>query len=353
MKLRVGLLLLAVVGLLAWIWGRGQVPSTGSPQHKAPPGGRPIAVSQERNALSVLRAAPEAVERGPKKVTQPLVRELCVQDANGEVVQHLALVLYCSDTSSPLPGGSVITGEDGCVQVSLCSDPEAVTCARISDPRHRPATAWVLDSTESSYDVALAAPALVSGEVRGPGGDAIAGAQLWMEAQDPDRWSAPPFLQMRVRSDEHGGFRFVAARPVPCDPCVRDEQDCELQRRVDEPDAPVPGTIWIRHPAHGLKAVPIADDWGAMMPIVMDGRRAGLGGELTGHGAQRAKIMLRHETRRRDRQVTNVDASGQFEFWGLGAGAYELSVFLDGQRMMRIPQVDVGDTLSLRLQNPE
>lgn len=351
MRLRIGLVLVVLAGLLAWMLAGSQ----GVSKHAENLPSRRRAPLRLGDAKGL---GPSALPRArevdaPRKLAKALLRELCVRDAQGDPVSDLALVLYCSDTSRPLSGGFVITDEDGCVKVQLCADPEALTCARLRDAGHRPTKAWILRPEETSFEFSLAAPAVVTGQLRTGGQEAVVGAQLWFEPEDPDPWSAPPFVQMRLKSDAQGAFFFVAARPLPCDPCVRDEQDCELQRRVDEPDAPVPGTIWIRHREHGLKAVPMPQQWGAMDPVVLDGRRTSLRGELAGPGAKRAKLMLVHATRRKDRQVTKVDDKGVFEFAGLGSGNYELSVFLDGDALLRISKAKAGDTLSLTLPRQE
>lgn len=300
--------------------------------------------------------APQEVPDAPV-VAAPEKRRVCVNSAEGEPAIGLSLVFYCSDTSARMPGGSGITDEDGCLETQLCASSEALTCARVRDGRARPAQAWVLDPEHSSFDLRLAEPAVVSGELRDPARRPVEAAEIWFEAQDPDRWSAPPFAQMQLRSDAQGAFRLVAARPAPCDPCVRDEEDCELSRRVDEPDAPVAGSLWIRHPEHGLAVVPMRKTWGAMAPIEMDGRRAELRGQLSGlpsgqasgQAAARVKLMLSSSTHRLDRQVTHADAKGRFIFAGLGPGDYALSVFLDGKVVMRRAPVRKGELLSLSL----
>lgn len=246
-----------------------------------------------------------------------------------------------------MPGGSAITDEDGCVQTSLCKDADAVTCARVRDGGHRPAKAWVLDPSSAAFELTLAPPAEVIGRIEDPAGGSVAKAQVWFEAEDPDRWSAPPFVQMQLRSDQAGRFRFAAARPLPCDPCVRDEQDCELQRRVAEPDAPLPGTLWIRHPEHGLKSVVMPGVWGEMKPIVLDGRPSRVTGELRGQGERLAKVMIRHRVHRRDRQVLQIQGEGHFEFLGLGEGDYDVSVYVDGKQVAQASSVRPGDALSL------
>lgn len=289
---------------------------------------------------------PSAKPQAPRAKTR---RQLCVQDDKGQAVTQLALVLYCSDTSAPLSGGSVITDEEGCAEISLCPDPEALTCVRPRGSDHRPAGAWVIDPDLGSDRFLLASPAIVHGRLIDGSDQAVIDAQLWFEAEDRDRWSAPPFAKMRIHSDAQGAFRFVAARPLPCDPCVRDEEDCALQRRVDELDAPVAGKIWIRHPEHGLKAVPMPEQWGALDDLVMDGRPARIHGRLSGQGRRSAKLMLRHQRHRQDRQVTKSDEDGGFDFDGLGPGDYELSVFVDGQPVLRSAPVRRGEMLELSL----
>lgn len=348
MRLRIGLILGCLLGLLLWFWGRQ------APAPKVLKGSKRGTLSkiQDRPASRQLLsprpsqapAAGKAAAAGHRNSTR-----ICVQDANGDAVAQLSLVLYCSDTSAPLPGGLLSTDEEGCTQAPLCADPEVLTCARLVDSQHRPAKAWVLDSQAASNAFSLASPALVRGRLVDPSGRGLEGAQLWFEAEDPDRWSAPPFVQMRTRSDAQGDFRFVAARPLPCDPCVRNEEDCALQRRVDERDAPRTGMIWIRHAGHGLLSVPMAEHWGSMDSVVMDGRPAQLQGHVSGDGASRAKLMLRHREHRLDRQVIKADAQGAFAFYGLGSGSYELSIFVDGELLRKESPVQKGDDLELGL----
>lgn len=350
MKRRVFLALLVLISLAFWIWRQEQKPAL-----KLAPSPSPSTLRSEvgtRPALDARVQGPLSTTQAKASASAPAHRakgRICVSDAKGRAAAELPLVLYCSDTSAPLPASAGMTDEDGCFETYLCQNPEAVTCVRIPDARHRRREAWVLDSASSTFEYQLASPAIVSGQIQDASGVPVKGAKIWFEAQAREPWTAPPFAQMQAQSDAQGAFRFVAARPAPCDPCVRDEQDCELSRRVDEADAPVPGTLWIRHAGHGLKAVPMPLAWGAMEAVVLDGRRAWIRGQLTGVEPDRVKLMLSARGHRRDRQVGQLDAQGSFEFTGLGEGDYRLTVFVDGSPVLREDALRQGQVLSLDL----
>lgn len=349
-----------ILGACALLVGMGVLWGGLEPDTKAPagPNKRSSArrTTQRMRLPGVKKRDPQVddVPALPSKVERPVIQhELCLRDPQGEPAAGRRIRLYCSDTSAALGNAARVTDAQGCVQVELCPRPDTVTCVRLSDLIYRAPKAWVIEPGDPSSEFELAPPAKVWGRVETASGKPIAGAQIWFQAQDPDPMSAPPFVQSTLVSDMQGAFSFLAALPAPCDPCVRDEQACELERRSEYAQAPPSGEIWIRHSQHPLTRVAMPQDWGELSSIVLDDAVASLSGQLTGRGADGALLMLRHLRHRQDRQSTRADADGNFRFVGLGDGDYELSVFVGGKPVMQRAPVRVDDKVRLELEGRE
>lgn len=333
--------------LAIWAWeGQESLP-------KRTDGAKPSPVAKtidaRRKHLVRRRPAAETSEPAVKAPSGGDTHRICVQDAQGAPVEQMPLRLYCSDTSAPLGLRAWVTDQDGCVSVLTCPGQEPVTCVRLSDPRYRRDRAWVLDKDASETEFRLASPAVVRGSVRDTQGNAVSNATLWFEAQDPDPTVLRAWVQSRLTTDASGAFAWVAAAPAPCDPCVVDEEDCEVSRRLEAGLAPAPGKIWIRHPGYALLEIPMAKAWGNMGAIELEPGAAKIQGRVVGGKRARIELFLRHQTHALDRQRGSVHEDGTFSFEGLGGGEYELSVFLNGQRMLHRRNLSVGDEIRLEL----
>lgn len=240
------------------------------------------------------------------------------------------------------------TDSQGCVQMTPCARAETVTCVRLVDPSLRRDGPWVIEPESESSLFQLARSTTVFGQVVDPSQAPVKGAELWFEAEDPDPLSPPVWVSERMHTDSKGRFRWVAAQPVPCDPCVRDEQDCELARGGRVMDAPVPGRFWVRQEGYRLQGVAMPSRWGAMPTVELEEGPSRIAGVLSGSGAAGAKLFLEHQRHRLDRQVIQaVKGDGAFAFGGLGEGLYDLSVFVEGRVVLRRSGLRAGERLTL------
>lgn len=347
-----GVIAAALLGALAglYYWQGSQLAPVKVALERA--GTRPALGSGADRAVS--RHRPSDREQGrPVEESKPISQlsldhEVCIQDAQEQPASEIGLVFYCSDTSAIQNPTPVRTDSQGCVQMKRCALAETVTCVRVVDPSLRRDGPWVLGSEATRSVFRLAVPTTVHGQIVDAQQEPIVGAELWFEPEDPDPMSPPVWAAGRLTSDAQGRFAWVAAQPVPCDPCVRDEQDCELARGDGGLLAPVPGNFWIRHPGYRLQKVAMPERWGSMPLVELVEGPSRVRGVLSGPGARGAKLFLEHQAHRLDRQVVQtMDARGRFEFLGLGEGLYDLSVFVEGRVVLRRAGVRAGEQLTL------
>lgn len=360
----IGVALCGMLLLVAVFWGYNTAPRDGERAKFGTPEAprRPASAAMGYNrggdgrggAMEALVEDPSAdsVTEPQETKAEPLApdtpKKVCFIGPDRKPLVDFAFRIYCSDTAGPRSSKLFHSADDGCATVLSCPGAEVITCVRSASAEYRASRAWVLRGPQTQFFSAQRGAGLRVW-VRDPQGRGVQGAKLQVLLEEPDPLSPPPFATWSGISDEEGRFLFRRAQPAPCDPCVRDEEDCKLSR--GEFDELVNAHLWVSHPkfAADTREIPFRLD--RELEFVLSDPARELRGRLLdekGKAYVRADIILQSTRFAQLRISARAGQEGEFLLQGLADESYSLQAYQDGQVLVQRKAVRPGERLELQ-----
>ncbi|MEM6291100.1 MAG: carboxypeptidase-like regulatory domain-containing protein [Myxococcota bacterium] len=273
-----------------------------------------------------------------------------VVDEDGVALTEGALLLRCLRGDDVSVLGTVRISPEGTFEGPGC---RGRVCATLQHPTQSPAEPWML---QPGAETVLRATSLhrLWGVVEAPDGTPVEAATVTFTAAGPaderDPHALIPLSTRSTTTDADGRFSVAWLRKPPCGPCEEAVGGCaELPPMVDRIEAVASASRY----ASGSFAWDVDEAVGegpdTPLRIAMGAAGDLLTGQLVdaqGQAYARAYVLARSIDRPREQRRADVDAQGNFEVDGLGAGEYGVRAIADGVELATADAV-AGDDVSL------